>query len=158
MTFILSATDSAGVCIPNERPLAATAAAARCRAPCAAGSPGKRNTASIHVPSKFASYYHDAPLSPIVAVVSTSPGLNETTTKPSSLSLSAHLLVATSLAAFVVPYAAMSTIPAARTNFGSDLPELMRTIFLEVEARSKGRKAVMLWIMQRTFTLYYVDR
>ena len=77
-----------------------------------------------------------------------------TTTKPSSWSLTAHLVVAIRAAAFVMPYAAMSPSPNVLTNFESPAAEPITTIFLVLPARRSVRKAEMPWMTPSALTLY----
>ncbi len=92
---------------------------------------------------------------PAVAEVSTIPGASVTTTKSSSWSLRANFVVAMTAAAFVIPYAAMFTMLRVWTAWRSPAPEPMTTIFFMLDARRKGRKAVMLWIGPRLLILNY---
>ncbi|TFK80540.1 hypothetical protein K466DRAFT_374867 [Polyporus arcularius HHB13444] len=68
-----------------------------------------------------------------------------TNMKPSSCSLTAHLVVAMSAAAFVMPYAAASAMAAARINPRSAPAVLTTTIFFVGAARRRGRNTATLW-------------
>lgn len=95
-----------------------------------------------------------SPDAPLVPETSTSPGLSETTTKPSCLSFIANFIVAMRAAALDMPYAAMRGCSKARLNLCSAAPALSTTIFLVDEARRSGRNAVMAWTGPRALTLY----
>ena len=95
-----------------------------------------------------------SPDAPLVPETSTSPGLSETTTKPSCLSFIANFVVAMRAAALDMPYAAMRGCSKARLNLCSAAPALSTTIFLVDEARRSGRNAVMAWTGPRALTLY----
>ena len=99
---------------------------------------------STHPIDPLVSIRGNSPFSPIVPLVSTRPGLTETTMKPSSCNLTAHFVAAISAAAFVMPYAAMSAMAAFRTNPGSAPAVLTTTIFFVLPARSRGKNAEML--------------
>ena len=81
------------------------------------------------------------------------PGLTDTTTNRSLPSLTAHLVVAMSPAAFEAQYEVMCAMPLLRTVPGSAPRELMTTIFFRLaeEARRSGRKAFVAWQTPTTF-------